>query len=192
MQNKTKLLIGILLPVLVILFVVISVVVPKAFFHPKYDFLYTVDPYCTNYDCRYPGYGYSAWAPYKIVNGKLIKETSTPTYIIPTPPGEQKTGIQVVYPKIYRYSVTADAFSEVSLDDAQNVTLTDSGSAPDGTVIVNESRGGGLVDDILGGGRNNSELYLKNGSLSKKIIVQNAGQPDYYYSGNFHLIGWVK
>ena len=95
-------------------------------------------------------------------------------------------------PQLYRYFVSTDAFQKISFDDAQKLDLTDAGSAPDGTVITNGTYRGGLFNEILGGGGSSYGLYLKNGSFTKKIIVQNGGQSDYYYNSNFKLIGWVK
>ncbi len=196
MKNNTKLIIGISLPVLVIIFVIGAVLLPKLFFNPKYDFIYSVDQYCANYDCRFPSInGYGAWSAYKVESGRISKESKLPVQRIfdSNSNSYQEKPVEPVYPKLYRYIATTGSFNEISLEDAQRLVLTDSGSAPDGTVVVNESRGGsGFVGEILGGGGRDYGLYMKNGSFSKKIIVQNGVSTDYYYNSNFHLLGWVK
>ncbi len=200
MQKNIKLIIGLSLPILVIIFIIGSVVVQKMIFKPQYDFLYTVDSYCVNSDCRFY-YNYNTWNAYKIVDGKIAKETIFPkvdSYYERSYPDQPINKFEPQYPKIYRYSVKNDSFSEISFDEVQKITLTDSGSAPDGTVVVTDSGnrgGGGLITEVFVGGGYSYRygLYMKNGSSSKKIIVQNGAQDNYYGgNNNFHLIGWVK
>ncbi len=199
MKNNTKLILGISLPFLVILFVIGFAVFPKLFFDPKYDFVYIIDSYCknTNYNNCYGG-DYNSWSAYKVVNGKIEKETSTAFGNVynSVKGAYDKVAIDVIYPTLYRYNVTNDSFTEISFKQAQELNLTGSGSSPDGTVISSDRRGGGgLIGEVLigGGDYNRYGLYMKNGSFSKKITIQNGVQQDYYYSlNNFRLIGWVK
>src|SRR5574343_41801 len=189
MKKNIKLIIGLSLPILLIAIVLISVIAQKMMFKPQFDFVYTVDPYC-NYNCLY--YSSYPWNSYKVVDGKIVKETAIPK----TNPSNPSDKFEPLYPKIYKYSVKANTFSEISLEDAQKITLTDGGSAPDGTVVVGDDNriGGGVLSEILVGGYNSYKysLYLKNGSISKKIFVRNGEQDNYYAIKDFHLIGWVK
>lgn len=195
MNKNIKLILAISLPFLIILFLVGSVLLPKLFFKPNYDFLYTVDPYCLDNDCRYGyyGYKYSNWNPYKVIDGVLTREDVLPTYTQQDMNGIKLTlTIKAVYPKIYRYSVAKDSFNEISLAEAQKIPLIGAGSDPDGTVVINDQRSAGIIGEVLGGNSSHGGMYLKNGSFSKKIIVENGGQNNYYYNSNFRLLGWVK
>ena len=101
--------------------------------------------------------------------------------------------LKYIYPDIYKYSVKDDTFRQISFDEASGLGLLENGSAPDGTVIVNENGyNGGVFTEIFGGGRSDYGLFLRNGSSVKKIIVQNTGNQNYYYNSNFRLLGWIK
>lgn len=193
MKKNIKLIIGLSLPILVIVIVLVLVIVQKMMFKPQFDFIYTIDPYCINYNCGY--YNNFSWNAYKVVDGKIFKETVLPK-ANPNYPNYPNDKFEPQYPKIYKYSVKTNTFSEISLEDAQKITLTDGGSAPDGTVVVGDDNriSGGLFSEIFIGGYNSYRyaMYIKNGSLSKKIIVRNGNQDNYYGNRDFHLIGWVK
>lgn len=200
MNNKTKLIIGVSLPIVVILVVVIAVALPKMLFTPKYDFLYTVDSPCGNYysDCSYPykyGNGYFKWTPYNISDDKLVKET-IPSLADVSIDQTVRDNLKLAYPPIYRYSVDTDTFKQISFSEASQLVLLGSGSAPDGTTVVNNYYNGSLVSEIFGGRSDRQGYYLKNGSFSKQITIQNAGQPYYYNSSfrllGFRLLGWIK
>jgi hypothetical protein len=196
MNNKTRIIVGISLPIIVVIVVVIAAVWPRLFFHPKYDFLYTVDSPCGSYysDCSYPyryGDGFFRWAPYKIVDGKLAKE-SIPNLTNVAIEQVAKDNFKFAYPPIYRYSVDTNTFKQLSFDEASQISLLEPGSAPDGTTIINGGYNENLIGAIFGGRSNGQGLYLKNGSFSKQIIVQNASQPYYSYNASFRILGWVK
>ncbi len=196
MKNNKKLIIGISLPLLVILFVIGAVVFPKLFFNPKYDFVYTIDPMCNDYNCRYYYNVPNPIYPYNVTDGKISKAEKLSPITIPDPNDYQKkVTVEAIYPKLYIYHVDKESFEEISLEQAQKLNLTNGGSDPDGTVVTNANNGSrGIVGEVLGGGSyyNRYDLYLKNGSFSKKITIENGGRQDYYYNSNFRLIGWVK
>jgi hypothetical protein len=193
-KNNLRLIIGISLPILVVLIVIISVLWSKISFTPKYDFLYTVDSACGTYysDCNYAPYPYGSikWDPYSISSGKIIKN-AIPKLDAPAGTPTIDPNLKFIYPAIYRYSVSNDTFKQISFEEALSLSLLEPGSAPDGTVIVNEGYNNGVFSDLFGGGRSSSGLYLRNGSSVKNIIVQNTGS-NYYYNSNFRLLGWIK
>ncbi len=197
MNNKTKIIMAVSLPVLVIIVISVAVLWPKIFFHPKYDFIYTIDSVCPNYGCDY-NYNWSGWSPYTVQSGQITKSDTPPlSKGLMMQQQADTTQVQVkpvspVYPAIYRYYVASDTFEKISFEEASRLVLTDAGSAPDGCVVVNGGyNNGGVFIDIFGGRSSEYGYYIKNGSFSKQIVVQNASEP-YYYNSNFHLVGWVK
>lgn len=194
MKNNTKLIIGVSLPLLVILFVISLIVFPKMFFNPKHDFVYTTDQTFTGSEYNFPRYSDARnWKPYEITDGK-INEIKKPEITMTDPQNPAKTiFLELNYPKLYVYHVNKNSFEEISLEQAQKLNLTNGGSDPDGTIVTSGGQGNrGLFVDMMGGNSYYYGLYMKNGSFTKKITIQNGGQPDYYYNSNFSLIGWVK
>lgn len=195
MTPKTKLIVGVSLPLIIILIVAVLSIAPRIFFHPKYDFIYTVDISCDQYYSYPCSYGGNQWSSYTISDGKISKETDVskvPQSI--TPPDAKKEIPKIIYPKLYRYHVATGAFEEISFEDVQKLTLVN-GTAPDGTIVINgaENYNEGVFGMMFGGYRSEqNSLYLKNGSASQRIVVQNGDQSGYYYNNNFHLVGWVK
>ncbi len=190
MNEKTKLVIGISLPLIIILIVVALSVVPKFFFNPKYDFVYTVGSSCGEYYYYCNNYG-APWSSYKIVDGKITKETELPKF----PDGPKENKPTLVYPTIYYFDVTKGTFKEISFEEARKLNLIN-GTAPDGTIVTSgyDNNNGGVFGMMFGGGGYSTRngLYLRNGRASEKIVVQNGTQNDYYYNSNFHLVGWVN
>lgn len=202
MKQNTKIIIGIALPVVVILVVLGSVLWPKLSFTPKYDFAYAMGGVCEEGYCGSTYYGIkNNWYPYKVVDGKIVKDTDLPT-VNEYPKNAPSTPVTPItrpikittYPKIYIYRVANGTFTELSEAEIANLTISSTGSAADGTVVTDGDEGGrGLFGEILIGsfGGRGSARYLKNGAYSKKIITRNGDNN--YYDGryDFHFLGWV-
>lgn len=197
MKQNTKIFIGLALPIVVVLIVLGSVLIPKLFFNPVYDFVYGVGGQCDNNVCSISSYydRQSGWYPYKVVDGKIVKDTHFPTvttyeYINDKSVPIKKPVEVSKYPELYIYHVATDTFARLSEAEIAQLKVSNGGSAPDGTVVTNNERyNRGIVGEILGGGYSSEGLYLKNGSYTKKIIVKNGG--DSYYSRDFNFLGWV-
>lgn len=186
MNNQTKIVIAGALPVLILLFIIGSVLLPRLFFTPKYDFIYTVESGCTYY-CN-------SWVPYSFSPANFGALMKNP---LPVPPADMKAA-DPYYPKLYLYQAATDSFSEISLERANSLgRLTGDGSAPDGTTVSNSYGGhGGLFGEIFGGGYryNYNSLYLKNGTWNKEITIRNSASPNAYYdyANGFRLVSWVQ
>ena len=198
MKQNTKIFIGLALPVVVLLIVVGSVIFPRMFFTPKYDFVYGLGGTCANYNCNFPNtYGVTRdWYPYRIVDGKIIKDTDIPIVSVYDPVKQVSTNqkLQISqYPDLYIYHVATGSFEKLTDANIAALSISNGGSAPDGTVVEgnSDSHSGGLISEVLvGGSRYSYNLYLKNKSYSQKITVRN-GDSGYYSSGDFNFLGWV-
>ncbi|MEK7644827.1 MAG: hypothetical protein AAB391_00685 [Patescibacteria group bacterium] len=189
MNNQTKIVIAGALPVLILLFIIGSVLLPRLFFTPKYDFIYTIESGC-NYYCN-------GWVPYSLADASPNTFGVLKKNPLPTPPVDVKTA-DPHYPKLYLYQAASDTFSEISFERANSLgKLTGDGSAPDGTSVSNNYGGhGGLFGELFGGGYryNYNSLYLKNGTWNKEITIRNSASPNTYYdyANGFRLISWVE
>lgn len=198
MNNQTKIIIAGALPVLILLFIIGSVLLPRLFFTPKYDFIYTLESGCSGYN----GACYD-WVPYKIKDGSVgaLEKNPLPAVAAPGPDGivhapAVSKDAHPHYPKLYIYHAGTGAFNEISFDQANRLgRLTGDSSAPDGTTISSDYRShGGIFSELFGGyNYNNAGLYLKNGTWNKEITVRNISSPyNYYdYQNNFRLISWI-
>ena len=187
MQNRTKIIIAVSLPLLILIFVIGSVLLPRLFFAPQYDFLYTTEAGCNQYPyCN-------EWAPYRVTEVGLEKSP------LPTQKNDS-TGMNTDikwaahYPTIYLYHSKTDSFNEISFVEAAKLDFAGNGSAPDGTIISSGYRSRGLFGEIFGGSSyNNTNLYLKNGAWTKAIEVGNSSGNNYYDAQyGFKLISWIN
>ncbi len=95
--------------------------------------------------------------------------------------------------RIFLHDTKKNESREISLTEAQMLTLNNLLTSPDGvTVSSNYSYNGG--GDFLflfgGGGRSSYGYYLTKGkSKSKLNLINNTDQ--YYYQNNFQFIGWI-
>lgn len=164
---------GISIPILMIIFIAISIYVPSLFEKPTYNFLYVVgQDYYYNY-------------VYSVENGILIKkEISQPSYKDYARP----VGAVVKEPKFFIYDVASDSAREVSFDEAQDLTLDSNMTSPDGFKVVGESNSGGFFSSFYGVGGDYGTKYLKGKNSSKKLNIE-LGDYNYY---DFNFLGWIK
>lgn len=161
MKEKLPLIVGILIPVLLILFVVVSVYLPSLFVKPKYNFIYTTNA----------RYDYDV----KVIDGKI---SVTPRYTDQYYGAQRRTPIE---PTFFLYDVVADKSKAISLVQTQTYTLDSSDKSPDGfTVGRDESDSYSFSPFFYRGSRYG--VYLQGKGLNRKI-------QDRYY--DFQFVGWV-
>ncbi|EKD65235.1 MAG: hypothetical protein ACD_50C00152G0007 [uncultured bacterium] len=116
-REKLPLVVGIVLPLLLILYVAVTAYLPSLFIKPKYNFIYSNDNY----------YDYSI----NVVNGKVNIQ-----------PNYRYDNSVVRQPALYLYDVVNDKSTLISLSQAQNYTLDPSNKSLDGFTVgsrVNDS-----------------------------------------------------
>src|SRR3989344_2124029 len=150
LKEKLPLVVGIGLPILLILFVAITVYLPSFFIKPKYNFLYATGN-LYDYDI-------------KVVNGRL---TSNPRYS-QRDPYYRYTPTE---PNIFLYDVTADKSKAVSLSVAQSYTLDPSTKSPDGFTVGRSNSDDYSFFPFFYGGRTRGQ-YLMGKGLNRKITDQ--------------------
>ncbi len=160
---------GIALPILMILFVALSIYVPRMFVHPQYNFVFSMNDNAP--------YGSSQFS---VENGAIVQHAVQypDTYPKPVPP---------LQPMLYVYDVRSDQAHLVTWPAAKKLHVSGDVTSPDG-YQAEQGRGGGgyIFPFIFEGGYDGSNLYLTGHGGSKRVNVPMA---NYYY--NFHFIGWV-
>ena len=167
-RKNITLIIGISIPLLMILFVAISIYLPGFFTQPKYSFLYS------NGDNIY----YNQHQ-YTVKDGKLIKnELSTAEKPFNYNPRTDNL--------LYIYDIVKNESKEIPFEKAQTLTIDSRIISPDGFEVVYGSRGGGFFPFYFVPERDYNTHYLKGPNVSKKI---NLDQSSSYT--NFNFIGWI-
>ena len=169
MQKKNiSLWIGFAIPVLMILFVVAAIYLPRVFAEPlNYDFVYMI------------GDNYYGGDYYQVQNGTLIKvEQAMPVGSVPTPKLQSQ---------FFIYDAQTNTTKEISFDDAVKLKFDSSYESPDGFQVQQGNYSGDFFP-FFGGGYNNG-IYLEGGGVSRKINVNVARDP--YRNQNFQFLGWV-
>lgn len=185
--NNLPLIVGISLPLVFIVIISIVVFLPSFFVKPQHDFIYTdSDPY-QNYG--YYGYDQGYKNTYGVENGKIILEP-VPVKIDPSLKKEF-----IVYkgemPTLYRYDVKTNTSHEISLKEAQSLSLDPGPSSPDGYTVSFENRNDGIFE-IFGSNNSTSGLFISKGNAKKRLDGLVYNNQYYWYQGNFKLIGWIK
>ncbi len=166
LRENFSLALGFSIPVLMILFVAASVYVPRFFYYPAYDFLYTVD------DTNYTGQEYS------IVDGKLYRSVILPA-----------EGTAYHEPRVYLYHIKTGESEELSFAEAQfrNLRIDDSAESPDGFTFTQGGRGGDFFF-LFGGQRDYDARYLVGHGTSVEVNLKGNNHFGYY---NPRFLGWV-
>lgn len=160
-----SLIIGLSIPLLMVLFIAVSIYVPRLFDNtpaPTVNFLYTS--------------AYSHPHRFEVkdnrlewIKGSTVNEQYDKSYDSP--------------PRIYLHDVSINKSREISLDDAQKILLDSRSTAPDGYKIErNRHRGFFLFDH-----RDSNYHYLVNGAAAHKLELEY--ENNYYYGFNF--LAWA-
>jgi hypothetical protein len=172
-KKNIALVIGILIPILMILFVAGSIYLPGLFIKPKFNFLYVSGDDSSYYNNRYQ---------YSIQNNKLIENKTEQ-------PQNQNYKSPQFESKLYLYDVVKNESKEISFAETQNLDLDSNVKSPDDFEIVYGSRGSGFFLFFYSGETDHDTRYLKGHNVSKKLNLQlNANS----YYNNFRFIGWIK
>jgi hypothetical protein len=171
-KEKIPLIVGLSIPLLMILFVGLSVYLPGLFIKPSFNFLYA------------SGGDYVSLKKYSVRDKKITEvEVVYPQHF----QGAKKD------PKLFLYNISTDMAREVSFDDAKKLNLIDNPKSPDGFEIV----GGGYGGDIFFSRGSYNKKYIKGHNLSKELNLKTgSSSSDYEYWGgdyrSFDFIGWVE
>lgn len=157
-KKNYSLILGLLIPLLMIMFVAASIYLPTLFTKPaEYDFLYNLSSSYNN--------------PYVVTQEKLtLAKVRADAYKTPSAD------------KIYRYSVSTQTSTQLSFADAQKLRLRESKISPDGFTLVSGSGSSGMFPFFYSGPDENAR-YLKKNAYSQKIFLETDNYYDFSFLG---------
>jgi len=167
-RKNITLIIGIAIPVLMIIFVAVSIYLPGIFIEPKSNFLYISgnDDYNSTYK-------------YTIQNKKLTRSE------LPITKNSPRVLKEV---KIYIHDIATNKSKEISFGEAQELNLNSNLVSPDGFKIVHGGRSDGFFPFFIWSETDYSTFYVQGRSISKKLnLILTSLSYD-----NFRFIGWIE
>lgn len=161
LRKHLPLLIGIAIPVLMVLLVAGSIVIPGMLVQPQYGFLYlTTSDYSTNWE-------------YAVEGGKLVKRKGR---------NPADTGAE---PTLYVHDMRKNESGVVTFDEAQKLKLDPGRLSPDGFEVVQGRQGDFL---FFSGPRYDGEYYIRGHGVSNRLRLKTEGR---YYYGGYQFLGWI-
>lgn len=184
-KQNFAILLAFILPLVFIVGVALSVYLPLASLSTNYNFVYSscfggTDYY--SYQCdRYLQNRYS------VVNGKIVLNTIGPKQ------DSDKNGVfdvnETYTARLFLHDTQKNESKEITLKEAQTLTLDNLLTSSDGVTILSHYNQGGDFF-IFGRGSSSYGYYLTKGKARVKLeLINNSDQ--YYYQNNFQFLGWV-
>lgn len=193
-KKNFAILLAFLLPILLIVIVALSTYLPSLFLSTHYNFIYASCPDGTSrypYNCDNYDYNYlqKLQKHFSVVNNKLV--------VVPIDPSQDLNENKIPDIKenytlrIFLHDTQKNESHEITLEEAQTLTLNSLLTSPDGVTVSNNYSYNG--DDFFFpfGGRSSSYgYYLNKGNSHRKLNLIN-NNDRYYYQNNFQFLGWV-
>ena len=191
MRKHLSLIIGFAIPVLLVIAVILSIYIPRAFIKaPQTNFLfmsnnhnYGVRPYDNNNTLvKTDLYNYAVENDHLVI--RLVSDFNNGV-------GFRKDNL----PPVYYYDVKKNNYSTVPTDKLASYTFTNTATSPDGFSITQGGGGGGDIFGLFSGGyRDYNSYYLTKSSYSQKLQLPTGVylRTDYCYQQfECGFVGWV-
>ena len=185
-KKNFTILLAFALPIVLIVIVALSAYLPSLFISTKYNFVYilscteSVDRYlyrCENY----------LQERYSIVDDKLVVNLIDPERV--SDENRVPTNKENYTTRIFLHDNESNESREITLKEAQTLTLNSLLTSPDGiTISSNYHRGSDFF--FIFNGSSSYGYYLTKGKSKSKLNLINNGDR-YYYQNNFKFIGWI-
>ncbi len=177
-QSKSFIVFAVAVPVAFAVIAAGAVLLPRLFGKPPvYDFVYAAG---------IPPYGSYGKYDLVVTNGRVtLVNRDCPSSCSPSD----------TRPVLYRYDVTTQHGVEISLEQAQELTLDPSERSPDGYRLTRGDAHGGIFPLYIEG-FGNRPMYLVGPGGRYEVNLAQSGSAmggSYYYSSyNTRLLGWIK
>lgn len=175
MKKHWPLAVGIGVPVVFLLGVIAFALMPRLGPKPSHDILLwgTGDRYYDSPRCSL-----------EVEKGKVVVDGSEP-YGAPTP-SLARADVPCQPPVIYRYGVGDRSLREISLEDAQKLSVDAGPTSDDGFVVGGPVYRGDLLD-LFGGGRDERLGIYRDGRKVDEVVLPQ----DRYYYGGPNFLAWI-
>ncbi|MFA6256772.1 MAG: hypothetical protein WCT29_00470 [Candidatus Paceibacterota bacterium] len=187
-KKNFAILLAFILPVLLIVVVVLVTYIPSFFVDTNYNFIYVScgdgnNYYSYNYECAG-----LARQRYSVENNRLVINPVSPQEDIDT---NKITNLSATLnnARIFLHNTEKNESREITLAEAQMLTLNGLITAPDGVTISSYYQQGDYIFPF-GGSSSSYGYYLTKGKGKQKLNLVNTSDR-YYYRDNFEFIGWV-
>lgn len=183
-KKNFTILLAFALPIVLIVIVALSAYLPSLFISTNYNFVYIsctegVDRYL--YRCDYLQERYS------IVDDKLVVNLIDPEQ--DSDENKVSDNKENYTARIFLHDNESNESREITLKEAQTLTLSSLLTSPDGiTISSNYDRGSDFF--FIFNGSSSYGYYLTKGKSKSKLNLINHGDR-YYYQNNFKFIGWI-
>lgn len=193
-KQNFALVLGLALPALLMVFFLVSTMIPQSLSDPpKHSLVFSIHDYPNNYQSPVNLRLY-------VKDGKL---TAQYTKIVQNSPNNYYTG----WKKLYLFDASTQKVRELTfgfpsepekiegmreevVEATKDLKLDTTTESPDGYSLSHEGYSrSGLFNDIFWGGGYSSEARLRKGASSVKLVGPN--DRSYFYYGNVEFIGWV-
>ena len=188
-KKNFAILLAFILPLLLIVIVVLSTYLPSLFVSTDYNFIYIS---CGDGD-NYYSYNYNcityAQKHYSVVNNKLV--LNPVDMVIDTDQDKVPDYYQTSNnARIFLHNTQNNESREITLTQAEGLSLDSLLTSPDGVTVSNSYQSGGDYFFPFGGSSSSYGYYLMKGKGKNKLNLINTSDR-YYYRDNFQFIGWV-
>jgi hypothetical protein len=160
---------ALVIPLLMIVSIIGIIYIPGLFTQPHYNFLYVTNN------------TYYGTPQYSVSNGKIIKNIISSEDQVVNHWCMQKDM------QIYLYDINTQSAKNISLEEAQRLTLDPSETSPDGFVIKSNGDYNSSPLPFFGGGSNSKDFYLRGHGVTKKLHIS----LDNYCYNNLPFLGWI-
>ncbi len=187
LSPKASLFIGLAIPVILVALIAAAVLLPGSSIEPKTDFLYAVGRYPT-YVAYQEGSSVPVEHRFSVVNGKLTEITTQypeayrALQRIPTPSDLDTP------PRFFIHHAETDTNTEISIEQAKELTLSTETESPEGLTVTFGSRSYGVFPFYSGSDDNRQRAYVSSGKASKRISLVSDISINYE---PFQMVGWV-
>lgn len=172
LKKNFSLIIALIIPILMILFLVAIVYIPRIYNHPQYNFLFV------------SGGNYNE--EYIIQNGKLVARFNPSVPIDKLSYPEENINNEFLA-RLFVYDIKQNKAAEVTLEQAKAFNFYSDFESPDGYKIIN----GSSYNFIFGGASSDPfALYISGNGLSKKLNIPI--QTSNRYDVNLRFVGWIN
>ncbi len=174
------------LPVLLVVLVAMSSLIPSFLLSTQYDFVYATcgdGTYRFNYRCE--DYLKNRFS---VVNGKLVVSEVAKNQ---DSDGDGVLDADENYSaRLFLHNTERNETREINLDKAQSFDLDSLLTSPDGVTLSSDYDRGESFFLVFDSGSSYGYYLTKGGSRSKLHLI-NSNEDSYYYNDNFKFIGWV-
>ena len=175
-----------LVPIVFLAIVAGAIYLPSATLSTDYDFVYaTCDGFDRYYNDRYCDQ-YMRKAV-QVQDSRIVEKDVKSTQ------DSDRDGVMDVDEgykiRIYLHDTSENSSREISMADAQRLTVNDLTTSPDGVTVSYHRESGVDVFPIIDSGSSYGYYMMKGDKKQKVDLITNNRR--YYYDSNFYFLGWI-